>query len=226
MTGSPRILYCHCAYAQVVPKAVKEEVLARLTAEGIAFEAVPDLCALSAHNDPLLKQLATGEQVRIAACYPRAVKWLFSAAGAPLPPEGVEICNMRVQTAEQVVEALLEPTARRCRRPSNPRRNTSPPDHSRSWPRSKKTHDRRNCPNSAPRRALRRRRQSRVGRWPAAGARPDPARKGLSAGQRPRSRPAERFSRGGRGSARPFHGESAIAGRRHGGRRPLLFSRS
>ncbi len=110
MTGSPRILYCHCAYAQVVPKAVKEEVLARLTAEGIAFEAVPDLWHLSAHNDPLLKQLATGEQVRIAACYPRAVKWLFSAAGAPLPPEGVEICNMRVQTAEQVVEALLEPT--------------------------------------------------------------------------------------------------------------------
>jgi hypothetical protein len=109
MTGSPRILYCHCAYAQVVPKAVKEEVLARLTAEGVAFEAVPDLCALSAHNDPLLKQLATGEQVRIAACYPRAVKWLFSAAGAPLPADGVEICNMRVQTAEQVVEALFKP---------------------------------------------------------------------------------------------------------------------
>jgi heterodisulfide reductase subunit A-like polyferredoxin len=111
MSDATRILYCHCAYAQVVPKAIKDEVLARLTAQGVAFEAVPDLCALSAHGDPLLKQLAGSDHVRIAACYPRAVKWLFSAAGAPLPAEGVEICNMRVESAEQVVEALLKPAS-------------------------------------------------------------------------------------------------------------------
>ena len=30
MTTPTRILYCHCSYAQVVPKDVKEEVLRKL----------------------------------------------------------------------------------------------------------------------------------------------------------------------------------------------------
>jgi len=106
-TEAPRILYCHCAYAQVVPKDVKQEVLARLTAAGVAFEAVPDLCELSARGDNRLQQLAHGGELRIAACYPRAVKWLFDAAGAPLPTTGVEIRNMRVESALDVVEGLL-----------------------------------------------------------------------------------------------------------------------
>jgi len=104
---SARILYCHCAYAQVVPKAVKEGVLQELAASGAAFDAVADLCELSARNDPALKQLAAEGDLRIAACYPRAVRWLFSAGGAPLPAEGVQICNMRVDSAEKVAGALL-----------------------------------------------------------------------------------------------------------------------
>jgi len=39
-----RILYCHCSYAQVVPKDVKEEVLRKLTESGKSFDAVADLC--------------------------------------------------------------------------------------------------------------------------------------------------------------------------------------
>jgi hypothetical protein len=106
-----RILYCHCAYAQVVPKAVKEEVLRRLADSGVAFDAVADLCEMSARHDPALHRLAQEGCVRIAACYPRAVKWLFSAAGAPLPAEGVEILNMRTQTAEEIVAALMPAAA-------------------------------------------------------------------------------------------------------------------
>jgi hypothetical protein len=104
-----RILYCHCAYAQVVPKAVKEEVLRRLGESGVAFDAVADLCEMSARGDPALKQLAAGGDVKIAACYPRAVKWLFNAAGVPLPAEGVDVINMRTEPAEQVIEAVLGP---------------------------------------------------------------------------------------------------------------------
>lgn len=105
----PRILYCHCAYAQVLPKEVKEEVLRQLAASGVAFDAVPDLCEMSAKGDPSLKQLAAGGNggVKIAACYPRAVKWLFAAAGTPLTDGGVEVLNMRVEPAEKVVFALL-----------------------------------------------------------------------------------------------------------------------
>jgi hypothetical protein len=103
-----RILYCHCAYANVVPKATKEEVLRRLTDSGVPFDAVPDLCELSAKKDPCLADLAAGGPVKIAACYPRAVKWLFNAAGTPLPKEGVEVVNMRTEPADAVVKSLLE----------------------------------------------------------------------------------------------------------------------
>ena len=106
MNTTPRIIYCHCAYAQVVPKAVKEEVLQKLLASGVAFDAVADLCEMSAKQDPQLKQLSEGEGLKIAACYPRAVRWLFSAAEAPLP-EKTEVLNMRVEPADRVVFAVL-----------------------------------------------------------------------------------------------------------------------
>lgn len=106
---SDRILYCHCAFAKVVPADVKCGVLERLTASGRPFEAVPDLCELSARNDPQLAALATGDgPLRIAACYPRAVRWLFAAGGQALPAEGVAIHNMRTDDAETVAGALLQ----------------------------------------------------------------------------------------------------------------------
>jgi hypothetical protein len=107
MPNPLRILYCHCAYAQVVPAEVKQAVLAKLAESGVAFDAVADLCEMSAKRDPALAQLAADGPVRIAACFPRAVRGLFIAADAPLPGEGVEIRNMRTETADQVVEALL-----------------------------------------------------------------------------------------------------------------------
>jgi hypothetical protein len=105
--SAERILYCHCAYAQVVPRDVKEAVLRRLSDSGAAFDAVPDLCDLAARKDPALKRIAESGAVKIAACYPRAVKWLFHSARTPLPEQGVEILNMRECTPEDVVRGLL-----------------------------------------------------------------------------------------------------------------------
>ena len=104
--SSPRVLFCNCTYAQVVPREVKEAVLRRLCDSGVAFDAVADLCEMSARQDAALQRLATGGPVKIAACYPRAVKWLFAAAKAPLPLDAAEVLNMRVQTAEEVSAAL------------------------------------------------------------------------------------------------------------------------
>ena len=104
---SRRILYCRCAYAQVVPSGVKDEVLRRLGASGVAFEAVSDLCEMSASDDPRLKEIASGGDVRICACFPRAVRGLFHAGGADLPEQGVEILNMRTDSAEDIVNDLL-----------------------------------------------------------------------------------------------------------------------
>lgn len=110
--SSPRILYCRCAYAQVVPGETKDAVLQRLSESGEPFEAVSDLCEMSASRDPRLQQIADGHGcVRIAACYPRAVRWLFHAAGSPLPEQDAEIVNMRELTAEDAAARLLAPVA-------------------------------------------------------------------------------------------------------------------
>ena len=108
MPPSIRILYCHCAYAQVVPAETKAAVLEQLSASGVSFEAVPDLCEMSARRDPSLAKIASGGDGTIVACYPRAVRWLFNAAGSTLP-EGVRVLNMRVAEAPEIVSALELP---------------------------------------------------------------------------------------------------------------------
>jgi hypothetical protein len=105
--SAPRILYCHCNYAQVVPKEVKDAVLKKLCDSGISFEAVADLCEMSARKDPALQRLAAGDSIKIAACFPRAIKWLFASAGATLPVGGTEVLNMRAQSADEIAEALF-----------------------------------------------------------------------------------------------------------------------
>ena len=112
MSDATRILYCHCAYSQVVPAEVKREVLRRLADSGVAFEAVADLCEMSARRDPGLKALAANGSLKVAACFPRAVRGLLIAADAPLSESGVEICNMRTDSAEKVVEAILNAEAK------------------------------------------------------------------------------------------------------------------
>ena len=100
-----RILYCHCAFAQVVPPETKTAVLDGLSASGVSFEAVPDLCEMSARRDPALADIAAGEDVAIVACYPRAVRWLFNGAGVSLP-ESVPVLNMREQTPADILAAV------------------------------------------------------------------------------------------------------------------------
>lgn len=105
--GDRRIIYCNCTYAKVIPEETKREVLRELSASGVAFDAVADLCEMSARQDPALKRIAESGNVSIAACFPRAVKWLFHGAQAPLPETGVEILNMREQSAAEIVPLLV-----------------------------------------------------------------------------------------------------------------------
>jgi hypothetical protein len=107
--SSPRILYCHCAFAKVVPPEVKAAVLAGLSEADVEFDAVPDLCEMASRRDDRLRDLASPGRLSIAACYPRAVKWLFAAAGAQLPEAGVRVWNMRVESAGTVLNGLLGP---------------------------------------------------------------------------------------------------------------------
>ena len=107
MTDRPPILYCRCAYAQVVPDEVKNGVLDRLCAAAANFDAVSDLCEMSARKDPRLREIANDGPLRIAACHQRAVKWLFDAADCALDEDQVEIVNMREDDAETAAQKLL-----------------------------------------------------------------------------------------------------------------------
>jgi hypothetical protein len=122
--SAPRVLFCNCTYAQVVPASVKAAVLRKLCDSGVAFDAVADLCELSARSDASLKTLAEGGPVKIAACFPRAVKWLFASASAPLALDAAEVLNMRVQSAEEVTSALFDPELK----PNLPRGKSTPAD--------------------------------------------------------------------------------------------------
>lgn len=108
MSTPRRILYCHCAFAQVVPPETKAAVFEHLCGSGASFEAVPDLCEMSARRDPALEQIAATEDVAIVACYPRAVRWLFTGAGITLP-ERVRVLNMREQSAADIAASLELP---------------------------------------------------------------------------------------------------------------------
>ena len=108
MPESTRILLCECARAEMLPQDVKRDVLAALNSAGVAIDRVEDLCGMVARRDPLLKKIAQADEASIVACYPRAVRWLFYAAGAPLQ-SGVNILNMRTQTAGEIVGKLLGP---------------------------------------------------------------------------------------------------------------------
>ena len=115
---SAKILYCRCEFAKVVPDATKDAVLEKLCESGASFETVSDLCEMSARKDPRLAELIDGDEpVKIAACYPRAVKWLMHNAGISIDvgengdseARKIEVLNMREQSPEEIVESLLEP---------------------------------------------------------------------------------------------------------------------
>ena len=122
-TASERILYCHCNYAQIIAPEVKQSVLKKLCASGRAFDAVADLCEMAARKDPALLRLTQGGGVKIAACFPRAVKWLFSGANVPLDRDHTEVVNMRENQADKVLERLLAADLQ----PNLPADNKPPP---------------------------------------------------------------------------------------------------
>lgn len=108
--SQPAILFCQCKYAQVLPEEVKQAALQALTDSQQPFEVVDDLCERSARRDPIMARMATAGAVKVAACFPRAVKWLFHAAGAPLNEQDTEVVNLRALNAGDAQGALLNGT--------------------------------------------------------------------------------------------------------------------
>ena len=105
MSKKLNILYCHCKYARVVDKDVKNTVLDGLSASGVSFHAAPDLCEMASRKDAMMDQRAQAGDLHIVACYPRAVKALYKQAGFDYPND-ITIHNMREETPDQILETL------------------------------------------------------------------------------------------------------------------------
>lgn len=104
----PSVIFCSCAYFDVIPQAAKERLFDAIQAAGVEVEAVADLCGMAAGRDSQLQRWAQADSVAIVACYPRAVRWLFEAAGAPLGGGKVQFFNMRMQSPDEILAGLLE----------------------------------------------------------------------------------------------------------------------
>ncbi len=71
------------------------------------LDVVADLCEMAARGDPRLRGLTEAEGAAVVACYPRAVKWLFAAADAPWTDGHVTVLNLREESPESIVAAVL-----------------------------------------------------------------------------------------------------------------------
>lgn len=90
-----KILFCSCGNRdQTIGRERVDLVRNLLLARHCELTEVPDLCGLAARRGTELPDILRSGIEAIAACHPRAVKWLFAGAGAPLP-KGFPIFDMR-----------------------------------------------------------------------------------------------------------------------------------
>jgi NAD-dependent dihydropyrimidine dehydrogenase PreA subunit len=101
-----KILFCRCAYADVIPADVRRDVAAALAASGADCLTVADLCGLAADRDPRLREWAGAGGRTVIACYPRAVRWLLHAAGAQIEERDLEVLNMRVLSVREILDRI------------------------------------------------------------------------------------------------------------------------
>lgn len=98
------ILFCNCSYANIIPEATKQKVLAEIAKYNEKVIAVADLCKLAADNDPVLDEIISGEATQIIACYPRTITSLYQRNQKELGD--AKVFNMRTLQAEEIIDTL------------------------------------------------------------------------------------------------------------------------
>jgi len=105
MTPAGPIIFCRCRHGSLVHSDEVRRAEAALVSGGGAVEAVDDLCELAASGDARLADWVASSGVTIVACFPRAVRALFTHAGSALPDDAT-VHNLRQSGAAAVLEAL------------------------------------------------------------------------------------------------------------------------
>ena len=108
MAAWDKIIICCCAdRGWIVPENIRC-LCASARASGIAIELHADLCRTVAEHPEILRKLAGSGQILIGGCLNRAMKSIFTAAGASLPAEFIDL-RSAVLTPEKLRKLGLEP---------------------------------------------------------------------------------------------------------------------
>jgi NAD-dependent dihydropyrimidine dehydrogenase PreA subunit len=106
MVDTLRVLFCNCAYADIIKPSARRRILEALTASGADVTAVADLCEAAEQQDPVPAACFDGNPLTVIACYPRAVKWLAHFAGWKFEESQVRVFNMRTESPESILAKL------------------------------------------------------------------------------------------------------------------------
>lgn len=122
-----KILLCKCNAAHILTEDNISQLTAYLNDNNITFDTADDLCKLASEKSAILKDYAD-EGAIIIACQPRAIRWLFNAAGVALP-DSTKLLNLRNNSIESIVEELKNITTSK----ESARHIELPPDSPLPW---------------------------------------------------------------------------------------------
>jgi NAD-dependent dihydropyrimidine dehydrogenase PreA subunit len=90
------ILFCQCSERGILSDEAKRAARAEFCRQGRPFTEVADLCGCVANRDrSLLALAASAAKLTVAACHPRAVRWLLHAAGLAVEGDRLEVLDLR-----------------------------------------------------------------------------------------------------------------------------------
>jgi len=113
-----KVLFCHCAYTDILPYSKKRAVLCSLANADVDLIEVKDLCELAARKDPDLIQHLMADELTVIACHHRAVRWLLESAGVD-QPERIDLLDMRTSDAESILEHFAPVASTNEKRPTD-----------------------------------------------------------------------------------------------------------
>ena len=102
------IFYCKCEGDEQLGDENRDKISNFLMKSGLEYVEVGDFCDQVAGAASLIEKLTEKSSLTIIACFPRAVEWLFYAAGVGVKDKDVTYFNMREQDAETIIAGLLK----------------------------------------------------------------------------------------------------------------------
>ena len=93
-------LVCSCSQRGLIPPASVAAVCSELAAQGWQTKVVPDLCEMATQTPTALREMAETHDFLVAACRPRAARWLLHRAGVPRPVSQIQFQDLRPRSAD------------------------------------------------------------------------------------------------------------------------------